>query len=367
MDNFNEKQINSQFSEMMSQIVLYHHNHDGVKSDIHFIKQFFEFSIKYNKQKDIDYLTLTIEEFRGLKNDYYENILKKCKISIFMEHINDISLFELKELKQKFNIHYISIKDLSSFDDSYQISIDLIYKYKKAIQKIINGIDDKFLKNQEDREKVIFGILIPRILENTRYDLNAQEEYEKKSKLTRFGRPTYDNPSNEMLGLIKGKCVCRGYAGIVRDVFRSVGIDVRVIVGLSATDGHAWNQIKLDGEWYNVDITWDREYIMRYGKSYWLLKDDSMFEMGYLIQDGNNVKELSHRMYSINRTPGNTCKKSLTDEELSKYLNFSDLRKKNWLTTALKNISLEQIKLSATKIFSDIDNMKNQNSNNLRR
>lgn len=366
MNDANDKQINSKFNEMQSRIIMYHHNRDSVKSDINYIKEFFDFSIKHNKEKEIDYLTLTIDEIRALKEDYY-NILDKCKISVFMEHVDDISLSELEEIKKHFNVQYMSVKDLSNFDDSYQISIDLIYKYKKAIQKITHGINDNFFKNQEDREKVIFGILIPRILENTRYDLNAQEEYEKKSKLTRFGKPIYDNPSNEILGLIKGKCVCRGYAGIVRDVFRSIGIDARVIVGISENGGHAWNQIKLDGEWYNIDVTWDREYILREGKSYWLLKDDYRFEMGYLIQDGDDVRELSHRMYSINRTPGNTCKKSLSDEELSKYLNFSDLRKKNWLTSTLKNISIEQIKLSAAKLFSDMGNTKNQDSNNLKR
>lgn len=361
--NMSDEQIKSRLNEMRSRIIMYHHNRDEFKSDINYIKSFFEFSINHNIENQIDYLTLTIDELRALKKDY-NNILTKCKISIFIKHIDDISLPELKEIKKNFNVQYISVKDLYNFDDSYQISVDLIYKYKKAIQKITDGIDDNFLKNQDDREKVIFGILIPRILENTRYDINAQEEYEKKSKLTRFGKIIYDNPSNEILGLIKGKCVCRGYAGIVRDVFRLVGIDVCIIAGVSINVGHAWNQIKLDGEWYNIDVTWDRDFIIKEGKSYWLLKDDYRFEMGYLIQDGSDVKELSHRIYSIDRTPGNICKKSLSSEELSKYLNFSDLRKKNWLAS-LKKLDLEQIKSSAIKLFSDMNN-KND-SNNLRR
>lgn len=367
MNNMTDEQINSKFKEMQSRMIIYHNNYNNnVKSDINYMKEFLDFSIKYNKDKEIDYLTLTIDEFRKLKNDYY-NILNKCKISIFMEHVNDISLSELQELKKKFNVNYISIKDLHSLDESYQLSVGLIYKYKKAIQKITEGIDNNFLENKEDREKIIFGILISRILENTEYDLTAQEEYEKKSKVTRLGKH-YDCMSNEMLGLIKGKCVCRGYAGIVRDVFRSVDISVNVITGMSEHNGHAWNQIKLDGEWYNIDVTWDKDYILNEGKSYWLLKDDYRFEMGYLIRNENgDVTELSHRIFSINRTPGNTCTKTLSDEELSKYLNFSDLRKKNWLTNTLKNINLKQIRISANKLFFDMTNAKNQDHNNLKR
>lgn len=365
MSDINDKQIDSKFNEMHSHIIMYHHNRDNVKNDINYIKEFFDFSIKYNKK--IDYLTLTMDEFRSLENDYC-NILSRCKISVFVAHVDDISLSELSKLKKQFNVEYISVRDLYGFDDAYQLSIDLIYKYKKAIQKLTDGINDEFLKGQQDREKVIFGILIPRILENTKYSLNAQEEYEKKSKTIRFGKPTYNHISNEMLGLIKGKCVCRGYAGIVRDVFRSVGISVNVITGMSEYVGHAWNQIKLDGEWYNIDVTWDREYILREGKSYWLLKDDYIFEVGYLIQcENDGVRELSHRIYSINRTPGNVCKKSLSNEELSKYLNFADLRKKNWLTSIFKNINLEQIKLSATKLFLDMNDAKDENCDNLKR
>lgn len=367
MSDFNEKQVDRKISEMVSFIIRYHHTEGKVQSNIEVIKELLEFAIKNRKESEIDYLTLTIEELRAIKEDYYESVLKKCKISIFMENINDISLSELIELKQKYKVHYFSIKDLSKLDDSYQISLDLVYKYKRAIQKIIDGIDDNFLKGQQDREKVIFGILIPRILENTEYDFNSQEDYEKKSKLTRFGKPTFDHPSNEMIGLINGKCVCRGYAGIVRDVFRSVGIETCVITGLSKECGHAWNQIKLDEEWYNIDVTWDWNSIFKNGKSYWLLKGDKQFELGYLVQDGDEVKEWSHKMYSINRTPGNVCTRSLSDEELAMYIDFSDLRKKKWLRESLKNVSLEQIKSSVTKFLQNMSKMNNHDSSHKKR
>ena len=318
------------------------------------MKKLLDMAIEHKREKMIDYLTLTIEEFKVLKHGYY-NILKNCEISFFMKSVNDITLDDLEEIKQKYKVHYFSIKDLASFNDSSQISLDLIYKYKKAICKITQGINNITFNNSENREKEIFGILITRILKNTRYDINSQENYEKKSKVTKFSKPTFDNPSNEIVGMLHGNCVYRGFAGIVRDVFNFVNIDCIVISGVSNEDGHVWNQIKLDGEWYNIDVTWDRDNIIQHGKSYWLLKDDERFENGYLIQDGEDIKNISHKIYSINRTSGYICTKSLSESELAKYIDFSEFRKKSWLKNLTRNINLDKMKSSVISMLQDIN------------
>ncbi len=365
MINFREEAVDNEIRKMRSKMIIYHnyYNENEVKSNPEFIKRLLDMAIEHNREKMIDYLTLTVDEFKVIKQKYY-NILKNCEISLFMESLDDITIEELKELKQKYKVHYLSIKELATFDDSYQISLELIYKYKKAISKITQGIDNITSENLENREKEMFGILITRILENTRYDFNSQENYEKKSKITKFGKPTFDNPSNEIIGLLYGKCVCRGFAGIVRDVFNSVNIDCIVISGESNEAGHAWNQIKLDGEWYNIDVTWDRDNIIQNGKSYWLLKDDESFENGYLIKNEKGVTNLSHKIYSINRTKGNICSKSLSESELAKYIDFSDFKKKDWLKKIVKNISLDKIKLSIALMAQDINEA---NINNKRR
>ena len=354
MLDFNEEKVDKKIKEMESKMIMYHHPYDEkeIKSNPEFIKRLLDMAIEHKREKMIDYLTLTIEEFKVIKQEYY-NILKNCKISIFMESINDITLDDLEEISQKYKVHYFCIKDLATFDDSSQISLDLVYKYKKAIYKITQGINNITFNNSENREKEIFGILITRILKNTRYDLNSQENYENNSKITKFGKPTFDNPSNEIIGILQGKCVCRGFAGIVRDVFNSVNIDCIVISGISNNGGHAWNQIKLDGEWYNIDITWDRDNIIQNGESYWLLKDDERFENGYLIHNEKGITNISHKIYSIDRTRGHICTKSLSKSELAKYIDFSEFRKKSWLKNLTKNISLNKMKLNIASMLQD--------------
>ena len=51
--------------------------------------------------------------------------------------------------------------------------------------------------------------------------------------------------------------VCEGYAKALQLLLNAAGIDNVYVVGYGNGQGHAWNQVKIDGEWYNVDLTWN--------------------------------------------------------------------------------------------------------------
>lgn len=53
--------------------------------------------------------------------------------------------------------------------------------------------------------------------------------------------------------LLKGKGVCQSYALAYQLLLDEVGIPNCLEHG----ENHVWNMIKLDGEWYHVDVTWD--------------------------------------------------------------------------------------------------------------
>ncbi|WP_026524056.1 MULTISPECIES: leucine-rich repeat protein [unclassified Butyrivibrio] len=50
--------------------------------------------------------------------------------------------------------------------------------------------------------------------------------------------------------------VCDGYSAGFEMIMDSLGIDSMVIGGIGNGGGHAWNIVKLDGRWYEVDTTW---------------------------------------------------------------------------------------------------------------
>ncbi len=64
-------------------------------------------------------------------------------------------------------------------------------------------------------------------------------------------------------GLFKNrKAVCDGYSKAFMQMAQYAGFDVIIVTGVGynstgSAETHAWNQIKVDGNWYNIDVTWD--------------------------------------------------------------------------------------------------------------
>ena len=49
-------------------------------------------------------------------------------------------------------------------------------------------------------------------------------------------------------------------------LFRSILVTGTATNSSGATEDHMWNYVKLDGEWYAVDVTWDDPVIVGGGK-----------------------------------------------------------------------------------------------------
>jgi len=227
-----------------------------------------------------------------------------CK-NILIKNASELSVEKLEELCKYFNIETITMLDKNSKLDPSQITPYDIQNYKKCrtvIDELLDGID--LSQNSEDpnREKVIFGEVIKRIANHISYDYETSEKIEK-------GENVSDDCANMVGGLLKNTCVCSGYAEIVRNVFSCCGIDVRYISGSNIiTDGpgHAWNQIKLDGIWYNMDLTWDRDRIIAGDMTEYLLKSDGDF--------------INHTKYNTYECKQEKCNETVTAQDMKWYL-----------------------------------------------
>lgn len=53
--------------------------------------------------------------------------------------------------------------------------------------------------------------------------------------------------------------VCNAYATLFDKLATKAGLEVRYATGTSKKTGepHIWNMVKIDGNWYNIDTTWD--------------------------------------------------------------------------------------------------------------
>ena len=56
---------------------------------------------------------------------------------------------------------------------------------------------------------------------------------------------------------IEGKAVCEGYSKLFQYLCCRTGINATQIPGEAGGGGHMWNAVKLDGDWYEIDVTWD--------------------------------------------------------------------------------------------------------------
>lgn len=73
-----------------------------------------------------------------------------------------------------------------------------------------------------------------------------------------YGYPEDEDDAYDAYGvLVSGKAVCDGYAEAFFLLMTCLDIDCDIVVGTADDQLHAWNQVELDGNWYNVDITWD--------------------------------------------------------------------------------------------------------------
>ena len=134
--------------------------------------------------------------------------------------------------------------------------------------KIINAVTDA---DDSDFEKAL--AIHDWLTQNCHYDLAYFENQDVND--------CYASPTGM---LIYHKGVCSGYAWTYELLLNLMGIEVQYVHGtadsnLTGTGDHAWNLVRLDGEWYHVDCTWDDPIPDGKGRyDYCFIPDDVMAE-----------------------------------------------------------------------------------------
>lgn len=148
-----------------------------------------------------------------------------------------------------------------------------------AMQKEIDATVDSLLKEANsksstfDKLKVFHDYLV----------LNST--FEKSEEAGNYNQTIYNAFSG---GTSKqGNIQCAGYAKSMQYLCDKAGIDCMVITGTNDQGtSHAWNKVKVEGEWYNLDTTWDDPILktpvtnyLRY--SYFLVPDEWINEKSH--------------------------------------------------------------------------------------
>ena len=125
------------------------------------------------------------------------------------------------------------------YDVSYLSSLEQEEKVDEEVSNLLKSLD---LSNKTDYQKV--KAIYDYICSNVTYDHDNLNDESYSLKYTAYA------------ALINKTAVCQGYASLFYRLALDAGVDTRVISG-EAGGPHAWNIVKLNGKYYNLDSTWD--------------------------------------------------------------------------------------------------------------
>ncbi len=133
----------------------------------------------------------------------------------------------------------------------YFFTKEKVKEYNRKIEKVVNELAEQLhLLEGDDYEKELR--VHDWICRNVEYDYEGRN----KNKLSRV------IASHNILGVFAHhKAQCEGIAKAVKVLLNAVDMKCIVVTGDSIKNGqrvpHAWNIVDIDGESYQLDVTWD--------------------------------------------------------------------------------------------------------------
>lgn len=156
-----------------------------------------------------------------------------------------------------------------------------------------------------------------------------------------------NSPSYVYDGLVGGKTQCTGFASSMVMLCNLAGIETLSVSGTSL-QGHAWNLVKLDGEFYHCDSTNDsgiESQLPEVESKIWLsfLKSDNMlFSTDYSLDKKLKITfpKATNTKYDYENITLST--ETISNEQDLNKISQALLENKNYIVTHLPNISAKE-------------------------
>lgn len=124
--------------------------------------------------------------------------------------------------------------------------VELILKYNSTV----DYLDQAKEEFSRQAEVILSGARAQSpVFEQEKYVHDALMEMVEYDEAADMNQSAYS-------ALVTGRSVCAGYARAFQYLMRQLGVPCYYCTGTSGED-HAWNVIKLEQTYYNVDVTWD--------------------------------------------------------------------------------------------------------------
>lgn len=124
-------------------------------------------------------------------------------------------------------------------------------KDRAILARCREAMEERVTEGMTDFQKEV--ALHEWLLDNVDYDYDV---YEPGSE------PDRSDNNNPYGALVNGRAICLGFASTFQLLLELAEVECLTVVGSSggkrdAYEDHAWNMVRLEGEWYGIDPTWN--------------------------------------------------------------------------------------------------------------
>lgn len=212
------------------------------------------------ENNNFDYADFYIPE--GMVTDYYSKyVLNESELEIYEDVLTAVGTLEKAvpltvestlygKILETVRIEQLGFAQVSEWTLEYDVSsqqFEVIFTYRltedelsemnRAAEKAAQDIIAQLTPDMDDYEKLKFfhDYLI----------LNCETDTSYPYADTVYG------------ALVEKKALCEGYSKAFSYLCNLAGIENAIVTGQTYV-AHMWNMVKVDGNWYHVDVTWDK-------------------------------------------------------------------------------------------------------------